>query len=196
MSSSAMKEMPASKLDIDFLPTAAANDKAIINRLVEIVNAVYAETEGDLMVDNYERTNAEEIGGYVAAGELVKASLPGVTDLSPSSIVGCIRVQRQSDTHGGLGAMAIVPEHRGGGSGRDMVRFAEAHCRSQGLKVMQLELLFPKEFEHPFKQRLAGWYGRMGYELVRLGDFMEDYPRSAKQLKVDVEYRVFEKKLV
>lgn len=77
------------------------------------------------------------------------------------------------------------------------MEFAEEHCKTVlGKSVMQCELLVSTEFEHPFKMRMHAWYERMGYKVVRIGDFGGEYPHLKPCLVTDVEFRVYEKPLV
>lgn len=176
---------------IEFAPALAADDDNLVTTLTSIVNTVYDETQGGIYVEGFQRTNADEIRYIIQAGEL------GVAYLSSSRhAVGCIRIRKISSTHGEFGMLALDAAYRGGGMGRDMARFAEDHCRTIGLEVMQLELLFPVDFEHTFKKRLQDWYGRMGYQVVKLAAFQDEYPKLAALLKEPCEYRVFEKNLI
>jgi GNAT superfamily N-acetyltransferase len=180
---------------IALAPASAADDTDLVNLLVNIVNAVYRDTEGELFVDSYQRTDADEMQRFIKAGEVVIAYQHADFKYSEAVPIGCIRIQRLSETHGEFGMMAVDVRYHGGGFGREMVRFAEDHCRSLDLSVMQLELLFPQQYEHVFKKRLRDWYLRMGYRLVRLGIFQDDYPHIAALLRCPCEYRVFEKPL-
>ncbi|RYP57887.1 hypothetical protein DL769_009219 [Monosporascus sp. CRB-8-3] len=120
--------------------------------------------------------------------------------------VGCVCIKRLpcgGDSDGGgsvekgeFGMLALDAAHRGGGLGRAMVRFAEDRCRGWGLTTVQLELLFPTAFEHAFKARLSRWYARMGYEVVCLRSFGDDFPRLVPLLAGPCEYRIFEKRLL
>lgn len=186
-----------SDIQIEVAPEALADDESQVALLTGIVNAVYKETEGDIFVESYKRINSEELRHIIRAGELGVAYLnqtPGAP-FTKGPAVGCIRMQKLSDTLGEFGMLALDATHRGGGAGREMALFAERHLSSLGLKDMQLELLFPSEYEHPFKIRLQTWYSRMGYKVVKLGVFVDDYPQLAPLLRVPCEYRVFQKSL-
>jgi GNAT superfamily N-acetyltransferase len=187
---------------IELASAAEAENETLVDALVDIVNAVYGETEGNIFVDGYQRTNAEDMRKFIRAGEIGVAYLPisspeqTTAATQQRQAIGCIRIQQLSSTHGEFGMMALDARYRGGGFGREMVRFAEEHCRGIGLSIMQLELLVPQDFEHAFKKRLQEWYMRMGYTLIKLGRFKEDYPQLAALLKGSCEYRVFEKPLL
>ncbi|KAI0158576.1 hypothetical protein BJ166DRAFT_498636 [Pestalotiopsis sp. NC0098] len=187
-------------------PPAAAEDAALVECLRGVVNLVYGETEGDIFVDGYQRVSTEEMVDIVRAGQLAVAYLtgsPSSSSPSPSreDAIGCMRIQilpGGENKTGELGMFAVDPAYRGGGLGRDMVAFAESHCRSAlGLETMRLELLVPRgDVEHAFKKRLQAWYERMGYAMVQLGDFQDDYPQLAPLLRGACEYRVYEKSLL
>ena len=88
--------------------------------------------------------------------------------------------------------LVAAPAHRGTGVGRELVRFAEEHA---GRPVMQLELLVPREWSHPSKEFLAGWYGRLGYRPVRVDTVDESYPDLAPLLTTPCYFRVYHKDL-
>jgi GNAT superfamily N-acetyltransferase len=170
--------------------------------------------------------HADEMRGLVRAGEVAVVYLPASACSSscsesgndekmdrsgggggdyddPLRVVGCMRIGRVSDGSGAattdeLGMVAVSSVVWGGGFGRVMAAFAEEHYRRVlGLGVLRLELLVPQErHDHPFKMRLQGWYERMGFQLIRLGVFQDDYPELAALLREPCEYRVFEESLV
>ncbi|KAI4602506.1 hypothetical protein KJ359_009752 [Pestalotiopsis sp. 9143b] len=188
---------PKSDIFVRMAPPAAAENAALVERLRGVVNLVYGETEGDIFVDGYQRVGTQEMVDIVRAGQLAVAYLAS----SPrgEEAVGCMRIKTLSDGKTGeLGMFAVDPAYRGGGLGRDMVAFAESHCRGAlGLETMRLELLVPRGgVEHAFKKRLQAWYERMGYAMVKLGVFQDDYPQLAPLLRGACEYRVYEKSLL
>ena len=60
---------------------------------------------------------------------------------------------------------------------------------------MQLELLVPKGWVHPAKERLRSWYTRLGYRVVRPAAFEEVAPQLAPQLATPCEFLIFHKRL-
>ena len=68
--------------------------------------------------------------------------------------------------------------------------------RSVRARAMQLELLVPREWSHPNKEFLAGWYGRRGYELIARRAMDEAYPHLAPLLATPCDLQVREKRLV
>jgi GNAT superfamily N-acetyltransferase len=175
-------------LRVEPLPPAAADDTAAMCVLSDLVNKVYAESEAGLWLDGAARTSPEELAGITRAGQLVVARLAG-------RLVGCVRVQRHDDSLSEFGMLAAAPEHHGTGIGRELVRYAERHSLAEGRPVMRLELLVPRGWRHPSKERLAEWYGRLGYRLVRVGTLDEDYPHLAPLLTAPCEYRIYHKDL-
>ena len=88
-------------------------------------------------------------------------------------LVGCAYVRPLDAGTADLGLMSAAPERWGSGVGRELVRSAEELMRSRGVTTMQLELLVPKEWVHPEKDRLRAWYTRLGYRVVRSAPFEE-----------------------
>ncbi|KAF3061435.1 hypothetical protein GL218_03920 [Daldinia childiae] len=183
---------------IEIPPTSAADDEAFVAALVEIINAAYTETEGDIFKPGYLRTSGQDIATLLRSSELAVASQH--TSSGGRIPLGCISIQKLGETRAELGLFAVVAELRGNGLGRDLLEFAEQHCLSElgdsGAVVTQLNVLFPKHFEHPFKIRLQKWYMKLGYQIVRHRDFLLDYPQLAPLLTGPTEYRMLEKKLV
>ncbi|KIW07353.1 uncharacterized protein PV09_02199 [Verruconis gallopava] len=181
---------------IRIVPAACSQDAEFVDTITALVNNVYREHERDLFVQGYKRTNVDEIRSFIQAGEIAVLYAPSTSDAAGQERpIGCIRIQRLSPTLGEFGMMAVEAEYRGNGFGKELVRFAEEQCRRSGSTAMQVELLFPTDFEHAFKKRLFEWYTRMGYTLIKLGDFQDDYPHLAKLLRGPIEYRVLEKPL-
>jgi GNAT superfamily N-acetyltransferase len=182
-------------LTITIVPTSATQDAALIGTLTDLVNAVYGAAESDIFRDGYQRTSPGEISTFINNGELAIARLNDV-------VVGCMFVRRDPHStdgvcRGGFGMLALDPKQQGLGLGRSMVLFAEEYClKYLGCEVMRLELLFPTKQLHKGKERLQAWYLRMGYEIIRVGSFADEYPHLESLLAGPTEYRIFEKSLV
>jgi hypothetical protein len=61
---------------------------------------------------------------------------------------------------------------------------------------MQLELLVPREWSHPSKEFLRGWYARRGYRLVRVTTLDEAYAHLAPLLATPCDLEIHEKPLI
>jgi GNAT superfamily N-acetyltransferase len=175
-------------LEIETLPAAAADDTGTVATLTDLVNVVYAVAEDGLWIDGTSRTTVEELAGLIRAEEIVVARSDGRT-------LGCVRVQRLDSDVYEFGMLAADPAHRGVGVGRELVRFAEQAGRDAGCSAMQLELLVPQDWTHPSKQFLAGWYGRIGYQVVRTGAIEESYPHLAPLLATPCDFVIYNKDL-
>ncbi len=166
-------------------PSAGA---AVIERVAELVNEVYAEAEKGLWVGSTDRTSADEVAGFVRDGEIAVAFVDG-------EIAGSVRIQRLDDVTGEFGMLAADPARRGLGVGRELVRFAERTSRAAGCREMQLELLVPRDWTHPAKQFLAEWYGRLGYRVTHRADLAQDYPHLAPSLATPCDFLIYRKDL-
>jgi len=159
-----------------------------VERVTALVNVVYAASEEGIWQREATRTTAAEVAGLVRAGEIAVARLGG-------RIVGAVRVQALTDRTGEFGMLAGDPDHRGIGIGRELVAFAEDHCRAHGMTAMQLELLVPRAWSHPSKVSLDGWYRRIGYRVLRRTSVDELYPDLAGQLATECDFVVYAKPL-
>ena len=173
---------------IGLLPPTVADDERLVGELTALVNVVYAEAESGLWADGGARTDPGEVGDMIAAGQIAVARDDG-------GVVGCVRVHQLDDRTGEFGLLAADPARRGEGIGRDLVRYAEDVSRERGLDVMQLELLVPREWSHPSKEFLHGWYTRIGYRPVRTVRIEESYPHLVSLLAAPCDFVVYHKQL-
>ena len=180
-------------ITVEFAPVSLAENLDLVSHLVKIVNDSYAESEERIWVKGYERTTVSEMQNHIRGGELVIAQ-PDAENPDGSALpIGCVLLREISDTVNSYGMLALDESQRGTGVGRDLVVFTEDYSRASGYTIMQVELLVPTEYNHPFKTRLQAWYERLGYKVVKLGIFADEYPRLAPYLASRCEYRIFEK---
>jgi GNAT superfamily N-acetyltransferase len=174
---------------IELLDAAAGRDAAIVGRLTELINRVYATAESGLWRDGMRRTTRSELAEFIAGREIAVATLDG-------QIAGSIRFHDISDDTTEFGILVAAPEHRGTGIGRALVDFAEEHSRERGRRAMQLELLVPRDWSHPSKEFLKSWYGHRGYRIVRTTSIEDAYPQLAPLLATPCHLEVYEKPLI
>jgi GNAT superfamily N-acetyltransferase len=110
-------------------------------------------------------------------------------------LVGCAYVRPLDAGTADLGLISAAPDQWGSGVGRQLVRSAEELMRSRGATTMQLELLVPKGWVHPEKDRLRSWYTRLGYRPVRSVPFEEVAAPPSSQLAAPCEFLIFQKPL-
>lgn len=178
----------ARAVKIELLSSAAAEDASVVASLTDLINAVYAVAEDGLWTDGTTRTTAGEVAGFIQAGEIAVA-------VQGEHLCGCVRVRRLDFEVSEFGMLAVAPSHRSTGIGRELVRFAEHISRDAGRGTMQLELLVPRDWKHPSKEFLAGWYARLGYETVRTGSTEEFYPDLSPLLATPCDFIVYCKDL-
>ncbi|MFC6085175.1 GNAT family N-acetyltransferase [Sphaerisporangium aureirubrum] len=182
---------PPVPAEISLLPPAAADDPVLVTGLTDLVNQVYAVAEEGLWADGTARTSVAEIAALVGAGEIAVARLSG-------EIVGSVRVRRVPAADGDLGEFGMLvtaPAHRGAGTGRRLIDFAESHTRAQGLTTMQLELLVPQTWTHPAKAMLHKWYTRLGYSPTGTHPLADSHPHLAGLLATPCDVHVYRKPL-
>ena len=176
------------RIEVELLPAAASDDATVMGRITHLTNEVYAVAEDGLWTEGATRTTVGEVAEMTRAGQIAVARLR-------NRIVGSVRVQRLDDGTGEFGMLVADPEHRGLGIGRELVRFAERKCRTDGLVTMQLELLVPRNWSHPVKDFLAAWYTRIGYRVARTGTIDEAYPALAPLLATPCDFVIYRKDL-
>jgi GNAT superfamily N-acetyltransferase len=134
------------------------------------------------------RIQPREIAAAIRNHGLIAASLEG-------RLVGCAYVRQLDAGTADLGLISTATDSWGSGIGRELVRSAEELMRSRGVTTMQLELLVPKGWVHPEKDKLRAWYTRLGYRVVRSAPFEEIAAHLAPQLATPCETLIFHKSL-
>ncbi|RJQ82020.1 N-acetyltransferase [Pseudonocardiaceae bacterium YIM PH 21723] len=172
-------------IDIRLLP--AGTDSSVIAGLVALTNAAYRVAEKGLWVEGTDRTDTADMTKLVQAGEIVAACDAG------GRIRGSMRLFRLDSGEADFGMLAVDPEARGAGVGRALIGFAERWAVDNSLDVLQLELLWPREWTHPEKAFLREWYTRIGFELTRVDDFSADYPSLSTRLATPCDLLIFHK---
>jgi GNAT superfamily N-acetyltransferase len=175
-------------LVVELLDGAASRDTRLVEELTGLINDVYATAERGLWRDEATRTTATELAALIAAGQIAVAT-------RDERIVGSVHVHRISQDASEFGMLVAAPEHRRTGVGRTLVDFAERHSREHGLRAMQLELLVPREWQHPNKEFLKSWYGRIGYRLIRTRRLDDTHPHLAPLLATPCDVQVRERPL-
>nr|WP_144926320.1 GNAT family N-acetyltransferase [Paenibacillus bovis] len=173
-------------IEIHMLPREASHNMEDLERIVSIVNHVYAVSEGGLWLGGAKRTSVEEIAELTRSGELAVAQYMG-------KIVGSVRVHRLDEETAGFGMLAVDEEYQGMGIGRDLIRFAEEKFQQEGFHKVQLELLVPQEGTHPAKEFLRNWYMRFGYQPVQTDSVAVSIPQLAPMLALPCEFIIFHK---
>jgi GNAT superfamily N-acetyltransferase len=175
-------------VDIRVLEPEAARDETLVVELARIVNDAYAVGEAGLWLEGTTRTTPAEIADAIRSGGQLAATLDG-------RLVGCAYVRPLDHGTADLGLISTAPDQWGGGIGRRLIRSAEELMRSRGVTTMQLELLVPKEWDHPAKEHLRAWYTRLGYRVVRTAPFDQVAACLACRLATPCEFLIFRKPL-
>jgi GNAT superfamily N-acetyltransferase len=188
---------------IEPIPADAADDRALMSAVTDLVNRVYAESERGLWIGDAARTTFDEVVALVhrvGAGDVadhLHADRAGglVMATADSRLTGVIRVRPVDGESGEFGMLAVDPAVRGQGFGRELVRYAEDATRAAGCRFMQLELLVPRGWVLESKEFLARWYDRLGYRLQRVARIDESYPELAPLLATAADFRIYRKTL-
>jgi GNAT superfamily N-acetyltransferase len=177
--------MSTSDIAVGLLETA---DPRLADELSRLVNDVYLTAETGLWRGGATRTTPSEMAQLIEAREIAVAT-------RGDRMAGSVRIHDVADDTSEFGILVAAPDERGTGVGRALVDFAERQGRERGLRAMQLELLVPREGQHPSKEFLKSWYGRRGYRLIRTRSFDDAYPHLAPLLVTPCDLTVYEKPL-
>jgi GNAT superfamily N-acetyltransferase len=173
---------------VRLLQAADSRDTRLVDHLTGLINDVYEIAESGLWRDGATRTTPSELAELIRAGQIAVATRDG-------RVVGSVRVHHVADDTSEFGMLVAAPDQRGTGVGRALIDFAEQHNRERGRRAMQLELLLPREWQHPTKEFLKAWYGRLGYGLIRTTTIDDSYPHLAPLLATPCDFAIYEKPL-
>ena len=162
--------------EVQLLSPDAAEDEALVDALARVVNGAYAVGEAGLWLEGTTRTTPAEIADAIRSGGVLAATDDG-------RVVGCAYVRPMDAATADLGL------------GSRLVRSAEDLMRSRGATTMQLEVLVPKGWSHPAKDRLRDWYTRLGYRVVGSAPLDQVAAHLAPQLATSCELLIFHKQL-
>jgi GNAT superfamily N-acetyltransferase len=163
-------------------------DEVIVEELVRLVNGAYAVGEAGLWLEGTPRTKPAEIAESIRSGGMLAATLDG-------RIVGCAYVRPLDAGTADLSLISVAPDHWGSGIGRELVHSAEELTRSRAVTAMQLELLVPRGWVHPEKDRLRRWYTRLGYRVARSAPVEQVAAHLASRLAAPCEFLIFRRRL-
>jgi GNAT superfamily N-acetyltransferase len=176
------------RAEVKLLAPEEARDEVLVEELVRIINGAYAVGEAGLWLEGTTRTGPDEIAEAIRSGGVLAAALEG-------RLVGCAYVRPLDAGTADLGLISTAPDRWGSGVGGELVHSAEELMRSHGVTAMQLELLVPKGWVHPEKERLRSWYTRLGYRVVRSAPFEQVAAHLASQIAAPCEFLIFRKPL-
>jgi len=179
---------PATAVHVELLAADVASDGTLVEELVRIVNTAYAIGEAGLWLNGTTRTEPAEIADAIRNDGVLVATMDG-------RLVGCAYVRPLDATTADLGLLSAVPDRWGSGVGRELARFAEERMRARGVTTMQLELLVPRGWAHPEKERLRAWYSRLGYRVVRSAPFADVAAHLEPRLATPCAFLIFQKRL-
>jgi hypothetical protein len=177
-----------SALRIELLPATMGSDLSITKRITDMVNEAYRWSEDGQWVEGATRTNREQIAELIRARQIAAAWHNG-------TVVGSVRVQPLGNGIGEIGMLASDPNHSALGIGLALGRFAEQECRDRRLRTLQIELLVPRDWRQPAKDKLGKIYSWRGYQVVRTGRIEEFHPELAPQLATPCDSVILHKDL-
>ncbi len=169
------------------LLAAAADDPVLVAELTVLVNRAYEVAEDGMWNDGVARTSDAEVSEAIVDGEVVVARDAG-------HIVGSIRTRLLDRETGWFGVLAVDGANGGQGIGSKLVADAESRALSAGASTMQLELLVPVQ-PHAHTDRLAAWYGRLGYRKTGRLDLADVEPTAVPFVALPCEVAVMQKSL-
>lgn len=158
------------------------------SELFEIMRDAYARTEIEIWGENYLRMPQSEYETLIDDGKITAALLDGM-------IVGSIYSYQRDLETSTFSLLAVHRDFGGRGIGRKLIDEVEKKAQLAGAKYMSIEILRPRDFKVPLKDRLRTWYEAMGYAFTHDQNFQERRPIRARDLKVPSVFDCYQKKI-
>src|SRR3954453_1608710 len=174
-------------VEIQMLLPVAADDPGLVAEIAALINRAYEVAEEGLWHGGVARTTIAEAADAITGGEVVVARSGG-------RVVGSIRTLLLDRETGWFGVLAVDEAVSGHGIGSKLVSYSENQPSSSGASAMPLELLVPLQSHDP-PDRLAAWYGRLGYHETGRRDLADVEPTAVPFLAVPCEVAVMQKAL-
>lgn len=156
--------------------------------LFEIMRDAYARTEIEIWGENYVRMPQNKYEDLIDQGKIFAAVLEG-------EIIGSIYSYNLEVETSTFSLLAVHRGFGGQGVGRKLIEAVEEKARNAGSNYMNIEILRPRDFNIPLKDRLRTWYEGMNYVFTHDQNFQDRYPKRAKRLKVPSVFDCYQKNL-
>lgn len=157
--------------------------------LYTIMRDAYARTETEIWGENYLRMPQSEYEALIDEGKVMAALMDG-------KIVGGVTSKNLNQDISTFGLLATHQDFGGLGIGTTLVEAVEEKARVAGAKYMNIEILRPRDFNLPQKDRLRSWYEGMGYAYTHCENFQDRRPVRAKDLKVPSVFDCYQKTII
>ncbi len=181
-------KLMTSTIIIEKVPADKADNPALVQDITDMINAVYEIAEAGMWKAGTPRLIPSETAELISKEEIFAARLG-------AQIVGSVRIRRVDENTFEFGILVCRLEFQGQGIGQTLVEFAEDFSRRSGGEYMQSELLFPKIWQQKSKIVLKSWYERMGYKIIRNGNFDLENGRHAGCLVEPCNFVIFQRTL-
>lgn len=156
--------------------------------LFEMMRDAYARTEIEIWGENYVRMPKHEYESLIDEGRIIGAMLDG-------KVVGSIHSRKIDAETSTFGLLGVHKEFGGLGIGTALIDAVEDRAKNEGSKYMNLEILRPRDFDVPIKDRLKKWYKGMNYVFTHHENFQDRRPDRAMDLKVPSVFDCYRKEL-
>ncbi len=160
-----------------------------VSMLCQLINRVYDDAESGIWKAGAQRTDVASVKNLLEKKLLLLAEVDG-------SIKGCISVEQLNADVAEFGILVVDFSVRSLGIGLNLIKAAEKWAMDKGCKIMQLNLLTPKEWPHPKKEFLKAWYERLGYVLQGIVPFEKVEPAQINDLATPCHFVVYRKNLI
>ena len=162
-------------------------DIRVVNDACDLINRAYEIAEVGLWRPELLRTTVEDTAQVITDGEMVFALLG-------SQLVGAVHTRLMGEGRGWFGALSVDPALGGRGIGGKLVSFVEHSAAAAGCVTVQLEVLVPQS-PHTHTNRLAVWYGNLGYREISRSDLAAAEPSLAPYMTGPCDLSVRHKRI-
>eukprot|EP00930_Biecheleria_cincta_P065315 TRINITY_DN51078_c0_g1_i1.p1 TRINITY_DN51078_c0_g1~~TRINITY_DN51078_c0_g1_i1.p1 ORF type:complete len:224 (+),score=31.68 TRINITY_DN51078_c0_g1_i1:102-674(+) len=168
-------------------------NQKLVDRLVDVVNEAYTFGEAGMWSSEFRRTTADEVEDLLRSKAVLL--LEDLSRPADTNILGQVVGKSVGNAEVEVGMLAVAANVRGRGLGSMLMAGAELRARELGAKALRLELLTPRDWDHPEKVKLDSWYRNLCFQPTASGDFRNEFPHLCALLATDVKFTVYIKPL-
>lgn len=164
-------------------------DNSEIVEICHEVNAIYLEEESEIWPHDgtYYRINKKLLNSYLANNEIFILR-------SDNRIASIIRLYNENGKRY-FGMLSSFRNYRKMGFARLLVQHIEKEVLDEGEQELWIELLFCRDVSMSNKTRLFEWYSSMGYEKMKVVDFLSVHPEKADVIQKQCDFMLMRKPL-
>lgn len=146
---------------------------------------IYFQNEKEFWEKEYYRISKDDCITLIKKKELFVLA-------NQKEILGFVCIKNSLDDLS-FSMLTVIEKYQKNGLGNLILKHIIEKAEADDFKTISLEILCPKNWEHPQKEFLIKWYEKMEFNYTRSFLFESLYPSHKKFMKCDLIFKAFTK---